>query len=286
MTFVAAGKLNYRARAQRAELLASRYPFAETVLRFFQHIANFQREFSEELPHRWGKHPVAPAAGNLRAPLNLSVVLEPFRDFMLVVERRGPGPLATETRHLREQGATRWAEVLAKFWNTGLQEPLAEQNREGGAEPSNTMQEFLARAFLQPYSEFIVSALLPPTLPMIVCRCPRCNSLPLLGVLRPEGDGGRRFLQCSFCSQEWTFRRIFCAHCGEEEENKLPVYVAEEFPHIRVETCETCRHFLRTVDLTKDGNAIPMVDDLAAIPLSLWARQNGYKRIQENLFGT
>ena len=128
--------------------------------------------------------------------------------------------------------------------------------------------------------------MLPPVLPMTVCRCPRCNSLPLLGVLRPEGDGGKRFLQCSFCAQEWGFLRILCAHCGETREEKLPVYSAEQFPHIRMETCETCKHFLRTIDLTKDGNAVPMVDDLAAIPLSLWAEERGYERIQGNLLGT
>ena len=128
--------------------------------------------------------------------------------------------------------------------------------------------------------------MLPPVLPMTVCRCPRCNSLPLLGVLRQEGDGGKRFLQCSLCSQEWEFRRIFCAHCGEDNEPKLPVYVAEQFPYIRVEACETCKHFLRTIDLTKDGNAIPIVDDLAALPLGLWAQENGYTRIQSNLLGT
>jgi len=37
----------------------------------------------------------------------------------------------------------------------------------------------------------------------------------LLGVLRPEGDSGKRFLVCSFCSLEWEFRRILCANCGE-----------------------------------------------------------------------
>jgi FdhE protein len=108
----------------------------------------------------------------------------------------------------------------------------------------------------------------------------------MLGVLRPEGDGGKRYLQCSFCSQEWEFRRIFCAFCGEEAEGKLPVYVAEEFPHVRVEACDTCEHFLRTIDLTKDGNAIPLVDDLAAMPLSFWTEEHGYARIQANLLGT
>src|SRR4029077_17082354 len=111
-------------------------------------------------------------------------------------------------------------------------------------------------------------------------------SAPLLGVLRPEGDGGKRRLLCSFCLQEWDFRRIYCAACGEEDEKKLPVYVAEQFPHVRVESCETCKFYLRTIDLTKDGNAVPIVDDLAAIPLSLWAHEQGYSRLQPNLLGT
>jgi len=89
---------------------------------------------------------------------------------------------------------------------------------------------------------------------------------PLMGVLRPEGDGGKRFLLCSFCSQEWEFRRILCPTCGEEADAKLPVYVAEQLPHIRVEACDTCKFFIPGIDLTKDGNAIPLVDDLAAIP--------------------
>jgi formate dehydrogenase maturation protein FdhE len=62
--------------------------------------------------------------------------------------------------------------------------------------------------------------------------------------------------------------------------------VAEKFPQIRVEACDTCRHCIRSVDLTKDGNAIPVVDDLAAIPLALWADEYGYRRIHGNLLGT
>jgi len=112
---------------------------------------------------------------------------------------------------------------------------------------------------------------------MTVRVCPQCGARPLLGVLRPEGDGGKRFLLCSFCSQEWEFRRILCPTCGEEAESKLPVYVAEQLPHIRVEVCDTCQFYIRTVDLTKDGHAIPLVDDLAAIPLSLWAHEKGIR---------
>jgi formate dehydrogenase maturation protein FdhE len=53
-----------------------------------------------------------------------------------------------------------------------------------------------------------------------------------------------------------------------------------------VEACDTCKFCTRTVDLTKDGNAAPLVDDLAAIPLTLWAEQQGFRWLQQNLLGT
>jgi len=276
MSFLATGKVNYPARIERAELLSVRYPFASEILGFYGHVAKFQKEFHEQLPKMWGKRAVVPAGGELRAELNLPILLEPFGRFLSLIESQGPGPLAAQSGQLRAQGETEWTAALADFWKAGMLESGSSQ----------VLKEFLARAFLLPCAEFLVGAMLPPVLPTTVCRCPRCNSLPLLGVLRPEGDGGKRFLQCSFCSQEWEFRRILCAHCGEDREQQLPVYVAELFPQIRVECCDACKHFLRTIDLTKDGNAVPIVDDLAAIPLTLWAEENGYKRIQGNLLGT
>ena len=276
MSFLATGKVNYPARIKRAELLSARHPFAAKILDFYAHVARFQKDFYEQLPKHWGKQPIAPPDGDLRTELNLPVVLNSFGAFLSLIESNAPGPLAARARQLRMQGETRCAQLLTEYWKAGLLESSS----------VDQLDEFLARAFFQPYGEFIVAAMLPPVLPMTVCRCPRCNALPLLGVLRPEGDGGKRFLQCAFCSQEWEFRRILCAHCGEEKESQLPVYVAEAFPHIRVECCDTCKRYLRTIDLTRDGNAIPMVDDLAAIPLRLWADENGYERIQDNLLGT
>lgn len=274
MSFLATGKANYNARIERAELLSARYSFASEILGFYRHVVQFQKDLHEQLPDTWGKQAIA--QGELRSEWNVAILLEPFERFLSLVEAHGPAALAAHSRGLRLAGKEEWRRVLQQFWKEGLLEPRA----------SEMLNEFPARAFLQPYAEFIVAAMLPPVLSMTVCRCPRCNSLPLLGILRQEGDGGKRFLQCSFCSQEWEFRRILCAHCGEEQESKLPVYVAEQYPHIRMECCDSCKHFLRTIELTKDGNAVPIVDDLAAIPLSLWAEENGYKRIQGNLLGT
>lgn len=285
MTFLATGKVSYRARIARAKLLTSRYPFAGEVLSFYATLATFQSELFELLPKVWGKQSIAPAHGVLRSECHAAILVQPFGQFLSLIERQAPGPLAGQARLLHARGENTWAATLEEFWASGLRESgsdaeLLEEN------PGEPLHEFLSRAFLQPYAEFVVSAMLPPSLLMTVCRCPRCDSLPVLGVLRPEGDGGKRFLQCAFCAQEWEFRRILCAFCGEDKEGNLPVYVAEEFPHIRTETCDTCKRYLRTIDMTKDGHAVPAVDDLGAIPLSLWAEEHGYARIQANLLGT
>jgi FdhE protein len=115
--------------------------------------------------------------------------------------------------------------------------------------------------------------------------CPFCGEKPVAAVLRQEGDGGKRFLLCSLCFTEWEFRRLLCPHCGEEDKDKLPVYTAEEFPHVRVEACDTCKVYLKAVDLTKNGLAVPEVDELASVALDLWAGEQGYTKLQANLFG-
>lgn len=284
MMLLAAGKVNYRARIERAAHLAAIHQFAREVLTFYGALAKFQHEYYESLPSLWGKKPVVPAGGDLRSELNVEVLAAAFARFLKFVEKEGPRALAEEAESLLLEGSAQQGVILQDFWKAGLIE--SNLSTETGESQKELARDFFSRVILQPYADFVTGAMLPPAPLMTVLRCPRCNARPVLGVLRPEGDGGKRFLLCAFCSLEWEFRRILCANCGEEAEQKLPIYVAEQFPHIRVECCDTCKHYLRTIDLTKDGNAVPLVDDLAAIPLSLWAEEHGYKRIQGNLLWT
>ena len=103
--------------------------------------------------------------------------------------------------------------------------------------------------------------------------------------MREEGDGGKRSRICSLCSTEWEFRRVLCPGCGEESIDKLPVYTASEFNYVRVEACDTCHTYIKSVDLTKNGLAVPVVDELATIALNMWAEENGYRKLQLNLLG-
>jgi len=104
-----------------------------------------------------------------------------------------------------------------------------------------------------------------------------------VGVLRPLGEGGQRSLICSLCLAEWEFLRVVCPGCGEEDPAKLPVYTAEELQHVRVEACDRCKSYIKTVDLTKSGLGEPVVDEIASVALDLWAQMRGYAKLQVNL---
>ena len=266
----------YDARMRRAERLSAQHTFAAEFLDFYKHIAAFQKTLRASIAASSGIRSSGTPAAQLRDPLDFKVLLPHFRGFLSTIERHAPATLGNAASEMSLLPSDSWMASLEAYW-----EHAGKYDQQVGA-----FAQFLARAFLQPYAEFRAAFVLKGPLLMTARLCPLCGSRPLLGVLRPEGDSGKRFLLCSFCSQEWEFRRILCPTCGEEAEGKLPVYVAEQLPHIRVEACDTCKFYVTGVDLTKDGHAIPLVDDLAAIPLSLWAHEHGYSRLQPNLLGT
>ena len=267
---------HYDARIRRAEYLSTTYPFAAEILAFYRRICVIQQKLSKELHDVSDRQSRLPAAaGTLREQMDLELVLPFVKQALSDVVPASPEPLALYIKEYLRESPERWAVSLERYVNQGSANGTPEDSRE----------ELLARILIDPYAELLAAkqSVLPTAAGNL---CPLCGGRPLTGVLRIEGDGGKRFLLCAFCGTEWEFRRIYCAFCGESREQSLPVFVAEKFPHIRVEACDTCRHCIRSVDLTKDGHAIPVVDDLAAIPLALWADEYGYQRIQGNLLGT
>ena len=276
MTTAQTGASDYDARMRRAERLSAQHLFATEFLDFYKHIAAFQKTLRANLAASSAVKSRSASVAGLRDPFDRAVLLPHFRGFLSLIEQHAPPALGKCAQQMSLLPSDSWIAHLEAYW-----EHAGKYDQQVGA-----LAQFLARAFLEPYAEFRAAETARAPLVMTMRLCPLCGARPLLGVLRPEGEGGKRFLLCSFCSQEWEFRRILCPTCGEEAEGKLPVYVAEQLPHMRMEACDTCRFYLRTVDLTKDGRAVPLVDDLAAIPLTLWAHEKGYSRLQPNLLGT
>jgi len=116
-------------------------------------------------------------------------------------------------------------------------------------------------------------------------RCPHCGHPPQVGVLRPEGDGAALALVCSLCLSEWTFPRSQCAACGERDEKKLAYYSPEQMAYLQTQVCDTCQRYLHHVDLSKEIGAVPDVDEVAALPLDVWALERGFQKLHPNLVG-
>ncbi len=259
----------WQRRTARAEELGSQYSFAAEVLRFYAAIARFQGDFYQEIAKTNAAASGLDALRDSFAGPLPAIVVRPFNRFLSIVEQNGPDALREIASELTRNDEDSHARLLTGFWSdAGLTEAW-------GAEG------FFAKAFLQPYAAALRSKMKwNGSTPYV---CPFCGRKPGLGVLRPLGEGGLRSLVCSFCLAEWEFRRIVCPGCGEEDPAKLPVYTAEELKHVRVEACESCRTYIKTVDMTQSGRAEPVVDELAAIPLDLWAQKQGYTKLQANL---
>jgi FdhE protein len=198
---------------------------------------------------------------------------------------------------LEKNGPGQWVALLERFWRRNERDrkefdaskvAAGEAVRmETGAESSDEgLRRFAALAFLQPYAEYLAYRVDLPAPDARRPVCPSCGSKPLVGVLRPEGEGAKRSLICSFCGTEWDYLRIACPACEESRDDKMCVYTAAKFELVRVDACETCKAYIKTVDLTKNGRAIPEVDELAAIPLTLWADEQGYTKISRNIFSS
>ena len=79
--------------------------------------------------------------------------------------------------------------------------------------------------------------------------------------------------------------RVRCPSCGEADPQKLPSFGSDPHPGVRLETCDTCHRYVKSIDLTLDGRAIPEIDDLCSLSLDLWAAEQGYERLEPSLAG-
>ena len=279
------GKPGWQERILRAKTLARDYPFAEEILNFYCTIAEFQEGLYQRMERAADGLKVRGATGVssvdsgsiVEGPRELSALLASFPSFLALVEKRGPSNLAEAARQLRVSSAEAQTELLNDFWDG------RRSSDNDSTHATSATNEFFARAFLQPYAEFTRLRAESNSNGYAGSVCPFCGRKPSVAVLRPLGDGGQRRLVCSFCLAEWDFRRLVCANCGEEDHKKLPVYSADQFPNVRVDCCDRCQRYLKTVDFTKTGLADPVVDELASIPLDLWAREHGYEKIELNL---
>ena len=248
-------------RRERAAELAERYPHAEEMLRLYQALTVVQERVLELSP-----------STNIPQVAALSIL----PGIVDVTVEMGP-------RALRDG-------VISVFCSADL---VGLMQRWLDQQPLDPFETYLARASASP----LLEALSVSPSPLagegrgggLSTKCPNCGGLPQLSYFAVSGEAlvsGPRYLVCSRCANNWVFSRMTCAGCGESTGTKLPIYQEQErFPHVRVDGCQTCRTYLLTFDLRRVTRAVPVVDEIAALPLDLFAREQGLTKITPNLMG-
>ena len=111
-------------------------------------------------------------------------------------------------------------------------------------------------------------------------HCPVCGSLPSLSLLKEEV--GKRYLVCSFCGYQWRIDRMFCPFCNNKDQGSLHYLFAEGEEAYRIDLCEKCHQYIKTIDYRKLEEQDIVLEDLATLHLDILATQKGYKRPAPN----
>ncbi len=152
---------------------------------------------------------------------------------------------------------------------------------------SGDSNDYTSRALLQPYAAVLRTR--NGTLDRVhnPGHCPFCGGAAWISSRKsaPDAESGFRYLHCSLCALEWNFNRICCPSCQEGDPHKLPHFQSDAHANVRIEACETCRRYVKSIDLTLDARPVPIVDDLLSLSMDLWAVEEGFTRIEPGLAG-
>jgi FdhE protein len=105
--------------------------------------------------------------------------------------------------------------------------------------------------------------------------CPICGGEPDIAAL--EHGSGQRQLLCSRCDNEWSFLRVGCPFCGNEDPSQLAYYPSDDKVY-RLSVCERCHRYLKTVDLreTAEERLLP-AERILTIGMDFAAQKAGYR---------
>jgi len=107
--------------------------------------------------------------------------------------------------------------------------------------------------------------------------CPVCGSAPVLSLF---GEGGKRFLVCSFCWHTWPVQRIYCSFCQNQDTTTLRYYFSDQKDEYRIDVCNKCKYYIKSLDQREIERIIyPPLENIATPHLDLKAMELGFRNI-------
>jgi FdhE protein len=100
--------------------------------------------------------------------------------------------------------------------------------------------------------------------------CPLCGSAPVLALLDAEGH---KRVCCGFCWHEWLLPRLSCPFCETTDSEVLHYFFSEQEPEYRVDVCDGCSNYIKTVDTRHTIRKIyPALEAVATLHLDMKAQ--------------
>jgi FdhE protein len=270
---------------ERIQTLKEKLPHYAEILDFYSKVRKHQERIkpslkTERLPlkHEWRdllRKEGFPLLQRQDFPLDLESSIQLFKSLCQVAKKANPF-ISEQTKRiegiLEERGVD-----LGPFLRDGLDEKKIEKTAEDFHVDKKVLA-FLMQNSTKPSIEAnrvtVQDQIKAET--WLKGYCPVCGSLPFLSLLKEET--GKRFLLCSFCSHEWRTERISCPFCENKEQGSLHFFQAEGEELFRIDLCEKCRQYIKTIDARVTEVLDPSLEDLATLHLDLVASKKGYKR--------
>ena len=76
--------------------------------------------------------------------------------------------------------------------------------------------------------------------------------------------------------------RLGCSICDNQQQDLLQHFVDESDTACRIDQCDKCHHYIKTIDLRALDTPDPVLEDLATLHLDVVAVQRGYLRSVPN----
>jgi hypothetical protein len=104
-------------------------------------------------------------------------------------------------------------------------------------------------------------------------HCALCGSEPDLAVITPAAE---RHLICGRCALRWKFEPLTCPYCRNSDRARITSFATPDGQY-RVYACDECRRYLKAYDGRHATRPVmPIVDNVATLPLDAYAMQRGY----------
>lgn len=270
---------------KRIQQIKKKRPGYKAMLDFYQRV----REEQEKMKSSLTLEPIAlkkewkdllmkegfPLLEKKDFPLDIKASLSLFKSLCQIGKEANPH-MAEEVRKIEQAMSEKKFDLSTLLKEGGIEQKVEGIAKELGLDKKILL--FFIHSSIRPSLEISAEKLSHEinTDTWMKGSCPVCGSLPYLSLLKEEV--GKRFLICSYCGYQWRIDRMICPFCNNRDQESLQFLYAEEEKTHRVDLCDKCHQYIKTIDLRTIGETDTLLEDLATLHLDIVASQKGYKR--------